>query len=136
MPERVCVLYPAAPMITARRIREGHELLDAKTAPCVIPVTEYPAPVWRALKVNAAGALEPIWPEHSLTRSQDLPKAYHDAAQFYWVRPKPFLEARSLRMPGTMPLVLPRDEVVDIDTEEDWQLAERVFRQIDRRGMT
>ena len=76
MPGRVCVRYPAAPTIAARRIREGHELLEANTsAPCVIPVTEYPAPVWRALQVNAAGALEPIWPEHSLTRSQDLPKA-------------------------------------------------------------
>jgi N-acylneuraminate cytidylyltransferase len=64
------------------------------------------------------------WPEYASTRSQDLPHFYHDAGQFYWVNVDPFLRHGSIVMPGSMPVVLPRKRVQDIDTPEDWEIAE------------
>ena len=32
------------------------------------------------------GQMQLLWPEHELTRTQDLEKTYHDAGQFYWGR--------------------------------------------------
>ena len=33
--------------------------------------------------------MEFTYPEHELTRTQDLEETFHDAGQFYWERPTP-----------------------------------------------
>jgi N-acylneuraminate cytidylyltransferase len=69
-----------------------------------------------------------FWPEHELTRSQDLPEAWHDAGQFYWGRPDSFLNRRGTFSSRSYPVILPRYLVQDIDTPEDWETAERMFQ--------
>ena len=68
-----------------------------------------------------------LWPEHELTRSQDLPEAYHDAGQFYWGRRDAFLHASGIYSSHALAVVLPRHLVQDIDTEEDWIRAEQMY---------
>ena len=66
-------------------------------------------------------------PEHFATRSQDLEEAYQDAGQFYWE--KVGVEMRDIAF-GTdsIPVVLPRYLVQDIDTMEDWKRAELMYQ--------
>jgi N-acylneuraminate cytidylyltransferase len=68
-----------------------------------------------------------FYPEHQATRSQDLEKAYHDAGQFYWGRAQAFLDRQPIFSSHAVPIVLPRYQVQDIDTLEDWQHAELLF---------
>ena len=68
------------------------------------------------------------WPEYALCRSQDLEPFYHDAGQFYFLKTKSFLLQRTLVMQKTIPLVLPEMEVQDIDTAQDWAVAELKYR--------
>jgi N-acylneuraminate cytidylyltransferase len=69
-------------------------------------------------------------PENFNTRSQDLEEAYHDAGQFYWGLSEAWLKKRPIFSSGATPLVLPRYRVQDIDTMEDWEMAERMFEAI------
>jgi N-acylneuraminate cytidylyltransferase len=57
-------------------------------------------------------------------RSQDLEPAYHDAAQFYWGRADAFVRELQIISPHSIPVILPRYRVIDIDTVEDWKQAE------------
>jgi hypothetical protein len=66
------------------------------------------------------------------SRSQDLPQAWQDAGQFYWGRRATFLSVRSLFSTRAYPVRLPRLFVQDIDTEEDWEVAEAVFKALQR----
>ena len=68
-----------------------------------------------------------FYPEYVNTRSQDLTEAYHDAGQFYWGRDHAWLNNSNL-FEGSLPLVLPRWRVQDIDTEDDWIRAELLKR--------
>ena len=61
------------------------------------------------------------------TRSQDLEPAYHDAGQFYWGTTAAWIEGRATFSHEAVAIVLPRHEVQDIDTEEDWALAEVLY---------
>jgi N-acylneuraminate cytidylyltransferase len=70
-------------------------------------------------------------PEHLNTRSQDLEEAYHDAGQFYWGKAQAFLEKRAIFGPNSKAVLLPRKRVQDIDTQEDWELAEVLYRAIE-----
>jgi N-acylneuraminate cytidylyltransferase len=71
-----------------------------------------------------------LFAEHFATRSQDLPRALHDAGQFYWGRPQAWLSAETLFGPRSYPLLVPRWRVQDIDTPDDWKRAEALFRAL------
>ena len=82
----------------------------------------------------ADGGVEPIFPESIAARSQDLEEAYHDAGQFYWGTAEAYLEERTLFAPHSVAVVLPRHLVQDIDTYEDWERAELLYRALRSSG--
>jgi len=96
----------------------------------VFTATDYPSPIFRAFQETESGSLEMFFPEHFRARSQDLPRALHDAAQFYWGRPEAWLADRPLFGPRSAALLIPRWRVQDIDTPDDWRRAEAMFRAL------
>ncbi|WP_140986522.1 pseudaminic acid cytidylyltransferase [Asticcacaulis tiandongensis] len=124
-PEAVCCIYATAPFLTPERLQQGWDALQGKHF--AFSVTSYAFPIQRALKRTADGGVAMFQPEHLNTRSQDLEPAYHDAAQFYWGWSDKWLKGESVYGPQSAPVILPRHEVVDIDTPEDWELAERLY---------
>ncbi|MCX6113054.1 MAG: pseudaminic acid cytidylyltransferase [Proteobacteria bacterium] len=69
-----------------------------------------------------------IWPENENKRSQELEASYHDVGQFYWIRITSFLKKNSIFTDNTMPFELPEIKAQDIDTEQDWKIAETKYR--------
>jgi len=122
-----CCIYPTAPFVTGRRIKLSYGKLIENDADSVFPVVRYSYPIQRALKIQD-GKLQMFWPEHLNSRSQDLPPAYHDAGQFYWIHVERFLENKRLFTENSLPVMMPEIEVQDIDTEEDWEVAELKYR--------
>lgn len=132
-PAYVACVYPAAVLTRVSDIRGAWELLRDSGADYVFTATSFPYPIQRALRRSGAGC-EMVWPEHRETRSQDLEPAFHDAGQFYFGRCEAWLEGRPLFSPGARMLELPRHRVQDIDTPEDWERAELIFRLLEREA--
>lgn len=124
---RAACIYPTAVLLDEDDIRTGAELLETGDADYAVTVTEYPFPVQRAVQIDRRGGLAMLQPEHIATRSQDLPAVYHDAGALYWGRAEAFLTRAPLFQPRARAIVLPRNRVVDIDTPEDWDIAEALF---------
>lgn len=127
-----CCIYATAPLIQARYLREAHAALTGSDAAFAFSVTSYAFPIQRALRMTSAGRVDALHPEHRMTRSQDLEPAYHDAGQFYWGTVAAFLEDVPVFSERSIGIVLPRHLVQDIDTIEDWEQAEYMFRAINR----
>lgn len=121
-----CCIYPTAPFLSGARLKDAMELL--KKADSVMPVVPFSYPPQRGLIISKEGFLARQFPEHATTRSQDLPKIYHDCGQFYACRTKAFLLAKTTDVEKLLPLVLTELEVQDIDTLEDWALAEMKYK--------
>ena len=130
LPDCFCCIYPTSLFLRAEYIRQGLELLRARQATVAFSVTTFPYPIFRAMKVNDRGRMEMFWPENRHTRSQDLPEAFHDAAQFYWADTAKYMREQRLLSNDGVPVFIPRWLVQDIDTPEDWEVAERVFRDL------
>ena len=126
----LCLIYATAPFLQIDALKKGLELLHAEDCDYVISVTTFAFPIQRAVKRTANGRLAMFQPETYNSRSQDLETAYHDAAQFCWGTTDAWLEERPVYGPNTVPIVLPRHLVQDIDTEEDWHSAEWKFKAI------
>lgn len=129
-PEHVCCLYATAPFVQADDIARGLQLLQASAARYAFSITSYPFPIQRAIRLTAGGNVAMFSPEHFNTRSQDLEEAYHDAGQFYWGNAVAWLEGSSIFSEASVPVILPRYRVQDIDTPEDWERAEMMYRAL------
>lgn len=127
--EGVCCIYATAPFVQADDLRRGWDALHDQQMDFAFAATTFPYPVFRGLLHEGQG-VRMIFPEHFPTRSQDLPEAIHDAGQFYWGTPRAWKEAERLFTERAAPIMLPRHRVQDIDTPEDWQRAELIWRML------
>jgi N-acylneuraminate cytidylyltransferase len=127
-PTEICCIYATAPFVRAADLRTGLEVLRSTGAHYAFSVTSYAFPIQRAIRITTDQRVEMFQPEHFNTRSQDLQEAWHDAGQFYWGRAQAWLEQTPLFSRASAPVPLPRDRVQDIDTPEDWQRAEWMFK--------
>ncbi len=122
----VCTIYATAPLLQMQYLIEGYNALKNSDAINAFSATSMPYPFQRAFKITKEGRCEMFFPEHYNSRSQDLEEAYHDAGQFYWER----LHTESNEImfaKASIPIVLPRYLVQDIDTIEDWERAEKLY---------
>lgn len=127
-----CMIYATAPLLQEKYLIEGFEKLKNSSAINAFSCTAMPFPIKRTFKITQDERCEMFWPENFMKRSQDLEEAYQDAGQFYWTKLK---EKSDEIMFGkdSIPIVLPRYLVCDIDTLEDWISAEFMYTTIQRR---
>lgn len=128
-----CCLYPTAPFVTPDNLKKALDMLiDHPETLSVFPVTQFSYPPQRGFYLNREGQLRYVQPEHLFTRSQDLPKIYHDCGLFYFVNYTLFKEGDFYNDvdDSSRAIVLGENEVQDIDTPEDWSLAELKYRFI------
>lgn len=122
-----CCLYPTAPFITPERLKSSMKKLVDLDADSVIPVVKYSFPIQRSLVVDG-GKVRFKYKEYENTRSQDLISHYHDSGQFYCFNVDKFLENKKLVSENTLPIILSDLEVQDIDTLDDWLIAEMKYK--------
>lgn len=124
----VACIYATAPFLQSHYLDDGLNKLNQCDCDYVVSATSYAFPIQRALKLTEENYIEMFSPEHYSTRSQDLDEAFHDAGQFYWGNKATWLEETPFFSSASMPLMLPRHMVQDIDTPEDWLSAEAQFQ--------
>lgn len=148
-PEFCCCIYATAPFLQAEYLKQGLNSLRLNSdRGFAYSVTSFPFPIQRALFLKgdspsktadasssigdysstSAKYAMPSFPEDITKRSQDLEEAYHDAGQFYWGRTDDYLSSKRIFSEHGIPIILPRHLVQDIDTQEDWDRAELMYK--------
>jgi N-acylneuraminate cytidylyltransferase len=125
--ENACCIYATAPFLLPEYIQQGLKSLSENPVKYTFTATSFAFPIQRAIKLDCNNQVDMFQPEHLNTRSQDLEEAYHDAGQFYWGTATSFLEGASFFAKHSIAIKLPRKRVQDIDTPEDWDLAEILY---------
>lgn len=124
--ELACNIYPTAPFITAKRLKEAYEIILAGECNAVFPVVQFSFPPQRGLS-EAGGYLQPTSPDDYMKRSQDLQPIYHDCGHFYFFWVDNFMKTGSV-VDKAKPLIISEMEVQDIDALTDWKLAEMKYK--------
>ena len=123
----VCCIYATAPFISSKYLIKAYQDLINQNKSYAFSVTTYSFPVERSFVINQSNVIENLFPDMTLSRSQDLQEVYHDAGQFYWGLADAFLNDLPIFSRHSIPIILPRYLVQDIDTIEDWKQAELMF---------
>jgi len=124
----VCI-YPTAPFVTSEKLKNAMEILISEGVCTVMPVVSFSFPPQRGFWLRN-GRLQITNSDSFYKRSQDLEKIYHDAGQFYCYNVNKFLDGDD----DTLPIIVSEMEVQDIDTEDDWKLAELKYSLMKNGG--
>jgi N-acylneuraminate cytidylyltransferase len=124
----VCCVYPVNPFLDITDLKTGLSTLQTTSGISYVnSIVTYPYPIQRALTMDTVGRIEMINPSLALTRSQDLEETFHDAGQWYWGRAETWLTGQRLLF-NSIGVRVPRWRAQDVDTNEDWLIAEKLFR--------
>lgn len=124
----VCCVYPTSVFVTSDMIKKAiQSLLNNTEANSIASVLEYSHPIQRSLR-EENGFLVSNTPDCYNMRSQDLEVNYHDAGQFYIFRPDAIKTEQRLITKNCIPFVINPNHAHDIDTFDDWELAELKYK--------
>lgn len=128
-------LYATTPLLTAGLIRDCLQQLEQSGADYVFTAARFSFPIQRALIMTDSGGVAPFDPPSIGKRSQDLTPAYHDAGQLYWAKACSWLDnSKTIFDANSRMLVLPDHLVQDIDTPQDWQRAELLYKMLQQEN--
>jgi N-acylneuraminate cytidylyltransferase len=124
----VAQLMANCPLRTVDDIRISYRQFIDVGADSQISVTEYGwLNPWWAMMSNEKHVLSPLFKERMGARSQDLPKLYCPTGAIWWAKANSLREYGTFYCPGYTGWVMPWERAVDIDTEDDWHMAETLF---------
>ena len=127
VPELVCCIYPVTPLLQPARLKEARDLLITEGWDYVFAALEFESPIERSFRKGISGRVTFGDNNFLNTRTQDLVSSYHDSGQFYFGRKEAWISKLPVLAGNSTFIQLNKHEVVDIDTEEDWALAEYIF---------
>ena len=122
--DNACLILATCPMLQSQDIVSAYNRLVSSNFTMVYPVVLFSYPIWRCLDLAEDGSMKRHWPEFENSRSQDLPKEYHDTGTFYWYKNAEWL-AGNVKIGG---IEVDETTIQDIDTETDWKLAEMKYK--------
>lgn len=134
-PDAVMILQPTTPFRTAKHLRDTVGLFKKTKSDSVVSVVETPGnyhPNWvfRPLDSNRAELFlgGPI--KTRIKRRQDLPKAYSPNGMIYLFKTQLLFDPEDPNFYGdnVSIYIVPEKESVNIDSPEDWTLAEYQVR--------
>ena len=126
VPRFVTAIYPCTPFISMKDIEKALDVLANNDSKYVFPVCKFSPPPQRGLTVDNKQQTKSVNPQFAWTRSQDLEPIYFDAGQFYCGYAKSWINGIELHNQSSV-LFIPPWRAVDIDNDEDWQFAERLY---------
>ncbi len=129
--DEICCLYPCIPLLKLETFKKSYFEFHNK-ADSLVPVCQYSTPIERCFEIKNEKLV--IWNKEAFKkRSQDLESKYFDVGMFYFAKTNTFIESKNL-VYNAKPFVINEWECQDIDTKEDWLMAELKYKIINREN--
>jgi N-acylneuraminate cytidylyltransferase len=129
----VACIYPTVPFLTPLRLESAHaDLIKNSEAYGIMSVSKPATHPYKTFKIDECNEVSMMFPEYEFIHSQLLPKAYYDCAQFYILNTLKFEKEKRIFSSGMIPHVITDLESQDIDSPEDWHMAELKYKLLNQ----
>ena len=124
--DNVCCIYPCSPFLNTNMLIRSLSILKKNKNKFIFPVVKYPHPIQRSFSMNNKGNIKFREPKYELTKTQNLKTYYYDAGQFYWGAANTWLKPINMHS-NAHGFDITNHLTIDIDTPEDWLMAEKIY---------
>ena len=123
--DSVAQLMPNCPLRTAGDVIESYRQFKETGARSQISVVRYGwLNPWWAMRRNERHELEPIFREQMAARGQDLPELVCPTGAIWWAQAGALRREKTFHLQNRTGWEIPWQRGIDIDTFEDWTMAE------------
>ncbi len=128
--DEIWIILPCSPLLNSEDlIKASIQFNNHSSNYSLMAVTEYPVPIEWAFELNKKGVLQPIKKGNFQIRSQDLKKKYYDAGMFYVYSRDLILKLDTNGSDKNfIPYFLSKGHAIDIDDDQDWAYAEKLYK--------
>lgn len=124
----LCYLQPTSPLRTFNDIRDSSNLMRDENILNVVSICETAHPKEWTFRLSEDLNLSEVANQISLRRSQDYPPTYTLNGAIYWIKLDHFKKHQSLiTKQGSIGYKMPTNRSIDIDTLEDFVVAEALM---------
>jgi CMP-N-acetylneuraminic acid synthetase len=125
----VAQLMANCPLRNARDIRDSYDQFASSGAAGQISITRYGwLNPWWAVVRDPDFRLRNILPESLGRRSQDLPEVFCPTGAIWWATADALRAERTFHTADKRGWEIPWQRAVDVDTQEDWEMAEMLMK--------
>ena len=125
----VAQLMPNCPLRTAEDVRSSWAQFESGHSPAQLSVTRFGwQNPWWAFHREEDRTLSPLFPDRITAPSQTLPDLFCPTGAIWWASSALLRAAGTFHVDRRTGWEIPWERAVDIDTEEDWRMAEALFR--------
>lgn len=126
----VAQLMPNCPLRTEKDIVDSYQQFIKGKTKSQISVTRYGwLNPWWAMIRNKNNELSSVFPEQTKKRSQDLPDLFCPTGAIWWIQSETLRREKTFHCENRTGWEIPWDHAIDIDTEDDWRMAEFLLKQ-------
>ena len=128
--DAVCLLQPTSPFRPSGAIDDAIVQFTNCNSNCLVSVREVPShynPYW-TFKIEESGSLKKVIKQELITRRQNLPKVFHRDGAIYLFTVDFLKHTDTLISEDTKAFIIDSPELINIDTENDWKVAERYIK--------
>jgi CMP-N-acetylneuraminic acid synthetase len=124
----VAQLMPNCPLRDADDVRASYEQFVESRSCAQLSVARFGWQTpWWAMRRGDDFTLAPLFPQEAVMRGQDLPPLFCPTGAIWWARAETLREAGTFHVPGRTGWEIDPVHAIDIDTEDDWRLAEALM---------
>jgi len=124
----VVLLQPTSPFRTAEDVRRTMEAWSAEIDMAVTVKETATNPYYNCFETDADGYLHVSKGDGMITRRQDAPKAWEYNGAVYAITPSSLRAMPLGAFPRRVPVEMPRERSIDLDTPFDWAVAELMLK--------
>lgn len=127
----ICLLQPTSPLRTAEDISTALNLFKIHKPDMVVSVTISGAnPYYNLFEPDNNGFIHISKGNGNITRRQDAPPVFEFNGAVYIISVEALRKAPISQFKRIIPMVMPAERSLDLDTEDDWQQVAAIFRTL------
>ena len=123
--DEIWYITPCSPLIKPSNLISASIYFKKKRSNAMLAISNFSPPAQWALKLDSYGKLVPIYENKLNFKSQNLEKRFYDTGTFGAFKSDVLKKKNKISYIGYS---IPRFQGIDIDTMEDWELAEKIYK--------
>jgi len=129
----VCMIYPTAPLIKISDLKKGSKMITSNKADFCFTAAEFPSPILRSFHLNKKNFVKKTLSKKNFKKnSQNLPKYYFDAGQFYWGKSQAWLKTKMLIDKRCKIISIPDFMAIDLNDKNDLEKLKLFYKSLNK----
>ena len=124
--DEIWFLTPCSPLIEVKDLIKASIFFKKNRTKAMLAVAENSPPIQWSFEIKTKNQLKPLFKNFLKYRSQDIPKTYYDTGTFGAFKSSVLDKKSLVKYSG---FIIPKYKGIDIDTMDDWLLAEKIFKK-------